>query len=262
MGYPLTPWVKRLLVANIAVHVLVQLLGAVVYEYGSFVPVSVLQRPWTALTYMFLHAPGLSHILFNMLSLYFFGPRLEERLGGRDFITLYVLGGLGGAVFSFFFEPYARVVGASAAIFAVLLGFAMYWPRERLYIYLVIPVEAWVLVLIMVGANLYFGLGGGRPGVANFAHLGGAAFGFAYLKWREWRRGAPRRDFQRKVQDTSSTTLSEKSALQRWEAIDTSMLHELNRTEVDSLLRKARAAGVRALSPDERAFLDRMTTRH
>src|SRR5262245_20762792 len=128
--YPLTPWVKRLLVANVVVHVLVQLAGPLVYQIGAYVPALVLQRPWTAFTYMFLHAPGLQHLLFNMLSLYFFGPRLEERLGGRDFLWLYVLGGLGGAVFSFFFEPQATVVGASAAIFAVMLGFAMYWPRD------------------------------------------------------------------------------------------------------------------------------------
>ena len=74
--------------------------------------------------------------------------------------------------------------------------------------------------------------------------------------------GAPRRDFQKRVQETSSATLSDKNALQRWEAIDTSSLHELNRSEVDTLLRKVRAVGVRALTPDERAFLDRMTTRH
>jgi membrane associated rhomboid family serine protease len=260
--YPLTPWVKRLLIANVAVHVLAKALGPLVYEMGAFVPVLVLVRPWTPLTYMFLHAPGLSHILLNMLSLFFFGPRLEERLGGRDFLTLYLIGGLGGAAFSFFFEPQAPVVGASAAIFAVLLGFAMYWPRERIYIYLVIPVEAWLLVLGLVGLNLWFGLGGSSSGVAHFAHLGGAAFGFAYLKWREWRRGAPRRDFQRKVQVTPSSTLSERGALQRWEAIDTNGLHELNRSEVETLLRKARAVGVKGLTPDERAFLDRMTTRH
>jgi membrane associated rhomboid family serine protease len=260
--YPLTPWVKRLLIANVVIHVLAKLTGLLLYEYGAFVPALVLVRPWTPFTYMFLHYPGLSHLLLNMLSLFFFGPRLEERLGGRDFMTLYVLGGLGGAAFSFFFEPQARVIGASAAVFAVLLGFALYWPRERIYIYFVIPVEAWLLVLGLVALNLSFGLGGVQQGVAHFAHLGGAAFGFGYLKWREWRRGAPRRDFQRKVQETSSATLSDRSALQRWEAIDTSALHELNRGEVDALLRKARAAGVRALSADERAFLDRMTTRH
>jgi membrane associated rhomboid family serine protease len=260
--YPLTPWVKRLLIANVAVHVLAKLGGMLVYDFGMLVPTQVLTRPWTPLTYMFLHAPGLSHILFNMLSLFFFGPRLEERLGGSDFLRMYLLGGIGGAVFSFFFEPQAPVVGASAAIFAVLLGFAMYWPRERIYLWAILPVEAWLLVVGLVVINLWFGIGGGREGVANFAHLGGAAFGFGFLKWREWRRGAPRREFQRQVRETSSSALPDRNALQRWESIDTAMLHELNRAEVESLLRKARAGGVRILTPDERAFLDRMATRH
>jgi membrane associated rhomboid family serine protease len=256
--YPLTPWVKRLLIANVVVHVLAKLTGTLLYGLGMLVPAEVLMRPWTPFTYMFLHAPGLGHLLLNMLSLYFMGPRLEERLGGRDFLTLYVLGGLGGAAFSFFFAPQDAVVGASAAIFAVLLGFAIFWPRERIYIWGILPVEAWLFATGLIALNLFVV----QPGVANFAHLGGAAFGFVYLKGREWRRGAPRRDFQRKVQETSSATVSDRTAVQRWEAIDTSMLHELNRAEVDRLMRKVRVVGVRGLTPDERAFLDRMTTRH
>jgi membrane associated rhomboid family serine protease len=256
--YPLTPWVKRLLIANVAVHVLVKMTGQLLYFWGALVPAEFLSRPWTPVTYMFLHAPGVGHLLLNMLSLYFMGPRLEERLGSRDFIVLYFIGGLGGAAFSFIFAPQDAVVGASAAIFAVLLGFAMYWPRERIYIWGILPVEAWLFVAGLIALNLF----AVQPGVATYAHLGGAAFGFVFLKWREWRRGAPRRDFQRKVQETSSAALSDKSALQRWEAIDTSALHELNRGEVESLLSKVRAVGVRGLTPDERAFLDRMTTRH
>ena len=78
----------------------------------------------------------------------------------------------------------------------------------------------------------------------------------------DWRRGAARREFQRKLQDVPSASLSEKGAVERWERIDTKLMHELNRHEVETLLRKARALGVRALTPDERAFLDRMTTRN
>lgn len=260
--YPLTPWVKRLLIANVAVHVVAKLSGSLLYDYGAFVPSDVLIRPWTVVTYMFLHAPGLSHILYNMVSLFFFGPRLEERLGAKDFLALYFLGGLGGAAFSFVFSPGAAVVGASAALFAVLTGFALYWPRDRIYIWGILPVEAWLLVAGLVAFNLWSGIGGQQMGVANFAHLGGAVLGFAFLKLREWRRGAPRRDFQRRVQGTPSTSLSDRNAIQRWEAIDTGMLHELNRTEVETLLRKVKATGVGALTPDERAFMDRMSTRH
>ncbi len=260
--YPLTPWVKRLLIANVVVHVLAKLSGPLLYNLGALVPTEVAMRPWTLVTYMFLHAPGLSHLFLNMLSLFFFGPRLEERLGGRDFLRLYFLGGLGGAAFSFVFAPQDAVVGASAAIFAVMIGFAMFWPRERIYIWGIIPVEAWLLVIAMVGINLYWGFGSMNQGVASFAHLGGAAFGFAFLKWLLWKRGASRRDFQRKLQDTPSAPLSDRTAMERWEAIDTKALHQLNRDEVEVLLHKVRAGGVRLLTPAERAFLDRMTTQH
>jgi membrane associated rhomboid family serine protease len=260
--FPLTPWVKRLLIANVAIHVIATMSGALLYQWGEFVPALVLIRPWTVLTYMFLHAPGLEHLLLNMLTLFFFGPRVEERLGGKDFMTLYLLGGIGGAAFSFIFSPNAGVVGASAALFAVLTAFAMYWPRARIYIWGILPVEAWLLVVGYVLYNLWSGVGGTGGNVANFAHIGGAVFGFGYLKWHGWRRGAPRRAFQQRVTETPSTALSDKTALQRWEAIDTRTLHELNRDEVDLLLQKARVLGVRGLTPEERAFLDRMSTRH
>src|SRR5687768_5462619 len=92
-------------------------------------PFAVLQRPWGVLTYMFVHA-GFAHLFFTMIGLYFFGPRLESRLGSRSFLTLYLLAGLGGAVFSFVFSREAGVVGASGCVYGVLLGFAMFWPRE------------------------------------------------------------------------------------------------------------------------------------
>lgn len=260
--YPLTPWVKRLLVANVAVHVLTMFVPGLVYGIGTLVPAAILSRPWTLFTYMFVHAPGLTHLFFNMLSLFFFGPRLEERLGGGDFLKLYLGGGLSGALFSFLFAVQSPVVGASAAVFAVLLGFAMCWPRDRIYIWGVLPVEAWLLVVGLVMIDLSSGIGNRASGIAHFAHVGGAAYGFLFLKWRDWRRGAPRREFQRRVQDSASVPVSDHTALQRWEAIDTRTVHELNRQEIEALLRKASAGGVRLLTPEERAFLDRMTTRH
>ena len=89
----LTPWVKRLLIANVAVYVMA-MATPLLHFYGALIPAAVGTRPWTPITYMFLHA-GLTHILFNMLGLFFFGPRLEERLGGQDFLKLYLWGGVG-----------------------------------------------------------------------------------------------------------------------------------------------------------------------
>ncbi len=260
--YSLTPWVKRLLIANAVVYVL-SMATPIFYMIGALVPAAVLSRPWTVVTYMFLHdLRSIWHLIFNMLVLFFFGPRMEDRLGGRDFMKLYLGGGVAGGVCSILLMPGAVVVGASAAVYAVTVGFAMYWPRERIYLWGILPIEAWLLTIIVVVMSLWFGIGGGGGRTAHFAHLGGMAWGFAFLKWQEWRRGAGRRDFQRRVQGTASATVPDRTALQRWEAIDTGLLHELNRQEVEELLRKARRSGVRTLSQDERAFLDRMTTRH
>src|SRR5437867_9890085 len=92
-----------------------------------FYPPLVLIHPWTILTYMFLHG-GWAHIGFNMLALYFFGPRVEERLGSRAFTWLYFISGISGALTSFAFSPEAPIIGASAGVFGVSLAFAMFWP--------------------------------------------------------------------------------------------------------------------------------------
>lgn len=272
--YPMTPWVKKLLIANVAMFILMAMLPRMVVDQLIFFPLrpypelgvyrpDVLFRPWTVVTYMFLHA-GTMHLLFNMIGLFFFGPRLEERLGGRDFLWLYFLSGIGGAVLSFVFAPTAPIVGASAAVYGIILAFAMYWPKERIYIWGILPVEAWLLAAIMIGGSLYSGISGSRSGVAHFAHLGGLVFGFAYLKWRDWRRGAPKRQFQQRMSTGAAggaVPTPDKAALKRWETIDVSTLHELNREEVVVLLEKARTLGTRALTPSERQFLDRMAAR-
>ncbi|MEQ9570277.1 MAG: rhomboid family intramembrane serine protease [Longimicrobiales bacterium] len=257
--FMMTPWVRRLLIANTAIFVLSAYFLPYLYRDFVLIPELLWQRPWTGVSYMFLHG-GWSHLLFNMIGLFFFGPRLEQRLGGPDFLKLYFIAGFGGAAFSFFFEPGAAVVGASGAVYGILLAFAMVWPRERIYIWAVLPIEAWLLVALMVGASLWMGFGGAGGNTAHFAHLGGLAFAFGYLKWRDWRKGSARRDFKRRMEKAAepSSGLSDRAQLSRWEGIDVEGLHELNREEVRHLLEKARVLGARGLTPNERQFLDRM----
>lgn len=261
--YLMTPWVRRLLIANVVIFMLSASVMPYLYRDFALIPALFLQRPWTGVTYMFLHA-GLGHIFFNMIGLFFFGPRLEQRLGGSDFLKLYFLSGFGGAAFSFLFAPVNPVVGASAAVYGVLLGFAMIWPRERIYIWAVLPIEAWLLAALMIAASLYSGITGSGGNTAHFAHLGGLAFGFIYLKWRDWRRGAPARSFQRRMEGASqgpSAGLSDKAQLARWQTIDVEALHELKREEVRHLLAKAKLLGGGGLTSSERQFLDRMVGR-
>ena len=258
--FPMTPWVKRLLIANIVVFFATQVVQEL-YVLLLLYPPGILVRPWTLVTYMFLHA-GIAHLLFNMIGLFFFGPRLESRLGSRGFLWLYFLSGLGGAVFTLLFQRDAFVVGASGAVYGVLLGFALYWPRERIYIWGILPVEAWLLAALLVFGSLYAGVNpaaGSRT--AHFAHLGGLAFGFVFLKWWEWRKGAAKRAFQKQLKPDASPRgpTGDRLAVARWKGISVHSLHELNRGEVERLLAKVEREGAASLSPSERDFLDRMS---
>jgi membrane associated rhomboid family serine protease len=215
------------------------------------VPVLALVRPWTLVTYMFLHG-GVSHILFDMLGLFFFGPRLEEKLGGKQFLWLYFLSGLMGGALSFFFTPYAQIVGASGAVFGVFLGFAYYWPREIIYIWGVIPVQARILVAVMTALSLFGGFGGSGDGIAHFAHLGGFLGGFLYIRWLE-RRSA-------RSEPTVALNVPGRAELERWLRIPRENLHEVNRDELDRIRKKIDTAGVGNLTPDEITFLNRFSS--
>jgi len=254
----MTPWTLRLLVANVAVFILTSTNPALV-RYLAFVPAEALQHPWTAVTYMFVHA-GFAHIFFNMIGLFFFGPRLEQRLGARDFLILYFISGLGGSLFSFFFQPQAAVIGASGAVYGVLVGFAYFWPRENIYIWGVLPIQARWLALGLIALTLYSGFSGSEAGIAHFAHLGGIAIGFGYLRLRKWRRDRSRqrrlRQFSKAFQEVGKAR--DDGSVQRWKAIPVDTLHELNRQEVVQLLEKIDEEGAESLSREERRFLDRM----
>lgn len=255
----LTPWVQRLLIANVVMF-LVTTSSRGLYTELWFYPPIALFRPWTVVTYMFLHA-DLGHLFFNMIGLFFFGPRLEGRLEARSFLWLYFISGIGGALFQTIFASAAPMVGASGAIFGLLTAYAYFWPRDKILVMFVIPMEIWLAVSLYVAYSLFAGMGSTSGGIAHFAHLGGAAIGFGYLKWWEWRLGAAKRDFRSKMRpDASPGGLGgDRMALARWKGISVESLHELNREEVERLLEKAEAEGASGLAASEREFLDRMS---
>ncbi len=251
----MTPWVLRLLMANGAMYLVTLSMPALVAAL-AFVPALALQRPWTLITYMFLHG-GFWHLGFNMIALFFFGPRLEQRLGSRQFLVLYFASGVVGALLSLVFSPWAAVIGASGAVFGVLLGFARYWPRDQILIWGIFPVEARWMVAGLTVLALFGGFSGGGGGVAHFAHLGGFLGGWLCLKWFEY--SSPARQFQRKAAAAPRESLE--SALGRWRRIRRESLHEVNREELDRILDKISAQGLETLSPSERDFLERFSAR-
>jgi membrane associated rhomboid family serine protease len=243
-----TPWVRRLLIANIIVFFL-QLTMPGITDAFAFVPAFVLRRPWTIVTYMFLHAPNnIMHIIFNMLGLFFFGPQVEERLGSQRFATLYFLSGISGAVLSFFLAPAAPIVGASAGVFGVMLAFAYFWPDTPIYIWGVLPVPARILVIVTTLLALWSGYRGSRGGVADFAHLGGYAGAYLYLKWLD------RRTTRRREQVTARSA-PPPPAIKNWRQVDMKSIHEVNRDEVNRILDKISASGIDSLTAQERTFL-------
>lgn len=250
----MTPWVRRLLAANVGVYLLTMAFPRLP-NLLLLVPALIPFRPWTPFTYMFVHA-GLWHLAFNMIALYFFGPRVEARLGERHFIALYLFSGLMAALVSLVFTPAAAIVGASGAIFGVMLGFARYWPRALIYIWGVVPIEARWFVIGMTALSLYGGFGGGEPGLAHFAHLGGFLGGFLYLLWLDRRRGRALRVFE-----STTARQSVDASAQRWAAIRLDTLHPVNREQVEVLLHKAASEGPASLTADERAVLDRFSAR-
>ena len=134
---------------------------------------------------MFMHA-GLAHLFFNMLGLLSFGPDCENQLGERKFLVFYLLMGLGASLLQLFFTTGA-MIGASGAIYGLLLAFGMLFPNSLLYLYFAIPIRAKYAVLLFGLLELYAGAqNSGSDNVAHFAHLGGMVFGyFLIIYWKK-----------------------------------------------------------------------------
>jgi membrane associated rhomboid family serine protease len=246
-----TPWVKRLIIANVGIFFLQymsQQNGLIAYLLYNmtFVPRQALTHPWTVITYQFLHG-GFAHIFFNMLGLYFFGPRVEERIGSNRFLILYLFSGIVGALCSFIFAPNAAVIGASGAVFGVMFAFARFWPDVQILLWF-FPMPARVAVIVMAAMSLWSGWGGSRGGVADFAHLGGFLGGWIYLSYLERRQGVKR--FR-----TKTVAPVGKDVLANYKKINTTSIHEINRDEVNRILDKISAKGLASLTNEERLFL-------
>jgi len=251
----MTKWVSTIIAANVLVFML-QMAVPGTTDALALVPAQAAEHPWTLVTYMFVHG-GLGHIFWNMLGLFVFGPRVETLLGGPRFLVLYFLSGLGGALLSFLPQYYSHaILGASGAVYGVITAYARVWPHDRLYIWGIIPIQAWWIVAFVSALSIAGGVGLVDPGTAHFAHLGGIFVGFFYMGWLA-RHSAARR-FQRQA-STGLTGTNDADALRRWNAIPVSQLHELNRGEVLRLLEKVRTQGAKSLTLDERATLDRFS---
>lgn len=280
-GFVVTPWVKKLLIANTGVFLFTLAFGAVA-NYLVFTPSMVLLRPWSVVTYMFVHL-GVFHLLFNMLALFFFGPPLEDRWGSRGFLKFYFIAGAGGAIFSFAMflvflangspalaGSVASIAGASAAVYGIMVGFAMYWPDNPIYIWGIFPVKAKYLVGFLVGLSLFYAMSGGGSGVAHLAHLGGAVAAFGYLRspWAppQWgqvvrrRSQADRRNWNvlSRLANKARPARSQKPTPVRPVPAPTPLSKPSAQLfdDVDRILDKISEDGLSSLTPEERTRLE------
>ena len=170
------------------------------YSYLSLNVINVLQHSmyWQFISYMFVHG-SLSHLVFNMIGLLFFGLTLERAIGSKEFLLLYMVSGLVSGLFSFVVYYITGsysifLMGASGAIYAVLLAYAVIFPRSQIYIWGVLPIPAPILIAIYAGIELASQFFSIRSGVAHMTHLAGFACAWIYLRlrmglnpWKIWK---------------------------------------------------------------------------
>jgi membrane associated rhomboid family serine protease len=209
-----TPAVKALVIACV-IGFLLQIFdrfsGSPAFDYKfGLVPALVTQNfyLWQLVTYIFLHG-GFFHILFNMFGLYMFGSELEMTWGTREFTKFFFICGIGAAVTSVIASPHSPIpiIGASGAIFGLLLAYGVLFPDRIIYLYMIIPIKAKWFVVIFGAITFLSALSATGTGVAYVAHLGGMLVGFLYLRggrlipdlrgrYDRWQRNRLRRKFE------------------------------------------------------------------
>jgi membrane associated rhomboid family serine protease len=182
---------------TILVFLLQQFFGRAVTVYLALNPVLVMHGyVWQFASYMFAHG-GVSHLVFNMLALFIFGTQVERQMGSREFLLYYMATGILAGIFSFvvywLMGTYrVSLLGASGAIFAVQLAYAVFFPNAKIYIWGILPLRAPVMVLGFTAIEVFSSVFGLASGVAHLTHLAGFAFGWIYFlarfRMNPWRR--------------------------------------------------------------------------
>jgi membrane associated rhomboid family serine protease len=248
------PAIKALLIANAGVFVvdvlLRGLLGISLVGLLGLTPAWVIERGWVwqPLTYMFVHG-GFFHLLFNMFVLWMFGGEIERLWGSPEFVRYYLLCGLGAAALSFVGFYDRTVVGASGAVYGILIAFGMLFPNRYIFLWFLIPVKAKYLVGGLAAIEILSGISGGGDGVAHLAHVGGMVVGFVYLRW--WRGGNP-----------AARLMS------RWRRRHLGVVQggagrgpKVREVEIDRILDKISKHGLSSLTPEEERILDEASRR-
>jgi len=253
MNRPTIPkGVKILLITNGVLFLLQILIGRQMTMLLGLTPVQVLENlsVYQLVTYMFLHG-GFFHILINMFVLWMFGSEIELTWGTKRFFKYYLLTGIAGGIFTVMFQPSSPVptIGASGAIYGLLVAYAVMFPNRTIYLYFLIPLKVKYAVAIFVVLEFMATLSANPDGIGHLAHLGGAVVGFIYIKL-DWRLKklfgwlSPRRYYERLRYKQKSNKINKNR--QETEEI---------MKRVDSILDKINDVGYENLTEEEKRFL-------
>jgi membrane associated rhomboid family serine protease len=186
--------VKHIILINVLMLVLTYLNNPLMSKWFALNPITFLWKPWQLVTYMFMHG-GIGHLFFNMYTLFIFGSVLENVWGTKKFLTFYFVTGIGAALVNigvqYLTGSFALTVGASGAIYGILMGYAMLYPDSMLtLIFPPVSMKAKWFVLIFAGIELLLGISNNpADNVAHFAHLGGLVFAFLLIMfWKKKHR--------------------------------------------------------------------------
>lgn len=186
--------VKHIILINVCMLVLTMLDGPLMDRLFALNPITFIYKPWQLVTCMFMHG-SIGHLFFNMYTLYLFGSVLENIWGTKKFLTFYFVTGIGAGLFNILIQHltgnFALMIGASGAIYGILMGYAMLYPDSILtLLFPPVSLKAKWFVLIFAGIELLLGLSNNpADNVAHFAHLGGLVFAFLLLMfWKKKHR--------------------------------------------------------------------------
>jgi len=248
----ITPAVKFLLVLNIAVYLIEVLFHIPLSRFFALPAVWWKSFSFGSLfTYMFVHANS-THLLVNMLGLFFIGPVVEQTIGSYRFFVLYYLSGiLGGLGWSLLAEPGAYCVGASGALMGILGAFGALYPNAKLLLWFILPIKAWLLVTLLIIWELYETGVHRVGGIANAAHLVGAVAGICYAM--TLKHPGLLHKLKGKLPGLG------KSAPRAKPRSPAGGQERLSKEEVDRILDKIGKEGMGALTPREREMLKKAT---
>lgn len=268
----LSPWVVRIVVVAAAVQLLLTTVftAPVFRDALTFVPALAFTRPWTFVSYIFVHG-GLLHLLLNTVVLISLGPSVERRMGSGKFLAYFLYCGIGAAAFAValnVIHPVSPFIGMSGAVMGVAIAYALLLPDRELLIFPIpVPIRAGVLVALLAAFDLA-GTLFWRDGIAHEAHLGGLLFGWLFFRMNALAGGpVPGRPplehvvlVSHGISDDTAHADARPAGLPR-RSRPTGSGNDAAEAELDRLLDKISAKGIASLSPLERKFLDEFSRR-